>query len=178
MSEKFKTGIEILVGPMVIELLMKTWKILFWPITQGQLALLKVQCHCWVSKTICFRYFSKNFNHFWDTAKSMLNLIAVPQKWFKTYRCVPGSGHREERLKCYVYVILWHPCIWIKVHFSRKLIKRNICERKTNSFILGNRYKTKDQWLRLKTICLDKISIYPTHHDNGFALRIWIIHKL
>ena len=51
-SQKY---IKILVGPVVLELLIKTCKILFWSITQEWLDQLRFQCYFWVSQTICFR---------------------------------------------------------------------------------------------------------------------------
>ena len=51
---KIKNCIKISVGQAVLELLIRTCKIMFWSITQEPLGLLKFQNHSWVSQTIVF----------------------------------------------------------------------------------------------------------------------------
>ena len=99
LSEKLKNGITILQGPAVLELLIKTGKIWFWlSITQELLGLLKVECHFWVSQTICFGMLvnislSKICWSFWDSAQNMLNFCLG-------VLVAPNSMYNSLILKC------------------------------------------------------------------------------
>ena len=54
LSEQLRYGIKILVDQAILKLLIKTYKILFWSVTQEPLIVFKFYLDLWVSQAICF----------------------------------------------------------------------------------------------------------------------------